>query len=237
MSKFIKKMKEEMDLRGHKPRTQYAYLKSMQMLMDFHNCRFPEELDLDDIKEFLLSVKKYNGKDLAATTMNRHTVGIKFFYKTVLNRKTYDEDLPRRKTKKTIPIVLSLQEIKLMLDVVKNIKYKAVFMTLYSTSMRLSELQNLTAKDIDGSRMVVHIRYGKGGKDREALLSEHLISTLRQYWKENKDDKSRFLFSSSIKTYAKKDITSNALTHTGVSYIVSTVAKGAGVEKKLALTL
>ena len=236
MNKYIQKLDEEMDLRGFSENTKYSYPQSMRLLLKFHKTKYPERIDLDQIKDFLLNVKKYNGDNLSVNTMNRHVTAIRFFYKVVLNRSGYGEHLPRKKSVRRLPVYFSQQEIQKMIENLKNIKFKAIFMTLYSTGMRLGELRSLKFSDIDSKRMVIRIQQGKGGKDREALLSDHLLKVLRQYWKENTDDKSLFLFVGSKNTANPTDLGKKKLSHTAVDYIVKSAAKAAGIKKKLLLT-
>lgn len=229
-------MVDEMNLRGLSENTQTTYLRSMNMLIKHFKGKSPEKLHLDDIKQFVINVRKYNGKKLSANSINRHLSAIKFFYRVVLNRKDYDEALPRHKTQKKIPIFFTQQEIRKMIDVLYNIKFKAIFMTLYSTGMRLSELRNLKPTDIDSKRMVINIRNGKGGKDRQVILSPNLLSVLRTYWRLNKDDKSTYLFAPSKNSVDPKNL-NKPLTHTSIQYVLDVAAKAAGIKKKSILML
>jgi len=104
-------------------------------------------------------------------------------------------------------------------------------MTLYATGIRNDEIRNLKASDIDSKRMVIHIRGGKGNVDREAILSLKLLEFLRYYWRENKDDKSNFLFVASKNSRDPK-ILNRKLSHTAVGYMVRNAAKVSGIKKK-----
>jgi site-specific recombinase XerD len=98
----------------------------------------------------------------------------------------------------------------------------------------MSELRNLTAADIDSKRMVINIRQGKGAKDRQAILSPILLDMLRQYWKENKDDKSKYLFAIPSKGMGKsRGVAGKRLSHTAVGYVVDQAARLACVKKNV----
>ena len=87
------------------------------------------------------------------------------------------------KAKKRLPTVLSQEEVSKMFAVITYPKHHAILATLYSTGIRLSELRELRVNDIDSQRMVIWVRDGKGGKDRQVQLSQDLLQILRDYWR------------------------------------------------------
>ena len=93
------------------------------------------------------------------------------------------EHLPMPKRQRPLPAVLSLDEVQRLLDSACNLYHRAMLMTLYSTGMRRAEMCRLKVSDIDSERMIVHIRHGKGGRDRDVPLSQNLLETLREYWR------------------------------------------------------
>jgi len=231
MNKYLEKMNNEMTLRQLSPKTKYCYLNTMERLIK-HYKKSPEKISQEEVKQFFIQLKKWNGKDLSPNSVNRMLGGVKFFYRTVLHWKDMNDWLPKLKTPKTIPIVFSQQEIKQMIDSLTNIRFKAIFMTIYSTGMRLGEIQRLAPTDIDSSRMVINIRQGKGNKDRQTVLSPKLLDVLRQYWKENTDIKDKYLFVPSKNTYDGRVLINHPLSHTGYGYVLKTAAKAAGIKKK-----
>ena len=68
------------------------------------------------------------------------------------------------------------------LDALQNPKHRALLMTAYAGGLRLSEVARLRVEDIDSARMVIHVRQGKGHKDRDVMLSPRLLAVLREYW-------------------------------------------------------
>jgi integrase/recombinase XerD len=87
------------------------------------------------------------------------------------------------KKKSKLPVVLSKEEIELVYKQLTTIKYKAIFLVLYSTGLRISEMLHLQLRDIDSKRMVITVRNGKGSKDRTVMLSKKLLTVLRAYYK------------------------------------------------------
>ena len=174
MEQYFSQISKECDLRGLSENTRKAYVCTLSQFMRFYEGKKPEELGIKEIKEYLSYLS--SEKKLEARSVNRVAAGIKFYYFKVLERNWKPDLIPRMKTKKTIPTILSRAEIARMIHAPRNIKHRAIVMTLYSTGMRMSELRNLTASDIDSKRMVINIRNGKGGKDRQTLLSPVLFA-------------------------------------------------------------
>ena len=137
------------------------------------------------------------------------------------------------KAKRKLPIVLTQEEVMSMINVVENIFWKALIMLMYSTGLRQGEVRKLKKGDIDSKRMVIHVRDGKGGKGRQALLSPKVLKCLRQYWRErrlNNPVESDYLFIPTKNSHSGK--LAKKLSHTAVGYIVARVAKLAGIKKK-----
>lgn len=234
MEKYLEQIARECDLRGLSPQTKKAYIDSMRHFLKFYAGRDPEQLGIPEIKEYLLYLS--NERGLEGRSVNRAAGGIKFYYFKVLERNWRPSLIPRRKEKKTVPVILTKDEISRMIHCQRNIKHRAMLMTLYGTGMRNNELRNLKAEDIDSDRMVIHIRNGKGNKDREALLPQTLLEYLRYYWKNNKDDKKNYLFVGSKDPNKPGEKPNKKLAHTAVGYLVKQSAQIAGVKKKSTLT-
>jgi len=194
----------------------------------------PAKIEIGDIKEYqryLITDKGY-----AANTVHRHMSALRFFYCYVLERPWYREAIPLIKRPKKMPTVLSESEIALLIDSVHKLLYKAVIMTTYSAGLRLSEVRNLKLRDIDSERMVIHVKNGKGSRDREALLSPVTLKCLRTYFRLYRGKggvKSQWLF-----TPTKNSLNGNLdkkLSHTAIGYMLDTAAKAARIKKKLPL--
>ena len=120
-----------------------------------------------------------------------------------------------------------------MVNSLHNVFYKAVLIGLYSTGLRAEEFRNLKVSDIDSKDMVIHVRNGKGGKDRKALLSPVFLKYLRLYWQKYRlGDKTKceYLFTSTRPSRSKRE--DGRLSHTALGYIVNTAVKVSGIKKK-----
>jgi len=91
--------------------------------------------------------------------------------------------IPYPKKPKTLPVILSRDEVKALLLAPRHLKHRAILATLYATGVRVSELCQLQGTDIDSQRMVIRVRQGKGKRDRFVMLSPDLLPLLRRSWK------------------------------------------------------
>jgi integrase/recombinase XerD len=112
-----------------------------------------------------------------------YTAGLRFLFVKTLKRPYPFEELPYPKRPRRLPIILSQEEAARLIESASNLFHRAMLTTLYSTGMRRAELCRLKVEDIDGGRMIIHIRQGKGGKDRDVPLDPKLRETLREYYR------------------------------------------------------
>ena len=178
MTSLRDKMKQEMTLREFAAGTQDNYLRAIVKLHDHYN-RSPAQLSEEEIKSFLLFV--ISTQPCAASTYNVMIHGIKFFYEVVLNKKMVSINLPRKKEPQKLPDILSQNEVARIIKATLNLKYRTILILIYGAGLRASEVASLGIKDIDSERYVIHIRDGKGSKDRYVMLSPFMLSTLRTY--------------------------------------------------------
>ena len=139
------------------------------------------QLTMQDVKSFLLQLK--DDRNLAGSTLNQALFALKFLYLEVLNRPWKETGMRFQKRAKKLPVVLSRKEVKRLFEVTRDFKLRTILMTAYSAGLRLNEVIHLQPTDIDSETMRIHIRSGKGDKDRYVMLSERLLATLRRYWR------------------------------------------------------
>jgi site-specific recombinase XerD len=137
----------------------------------------PEEIGPGDVTQFLASMEK---EDYSASAMNLALSAIRFFFKNVVKNDSISEQR-RPRHDKTLPSVLSKDEIKKILDTEKNPKHRLLLMLVYSSGLRVSEAVALKQEHIDLSRKVIYIKSGKGRKDRCTLLSEKAAQFIGEY--------------------------------------------------------
>ncbi|MGH9667640.1 MAG: tyrosine-type recombinase/integrase, partial [Bryobacteraceae bacterium] len=122
---------------------------------------------------------------------------LRFLYKRVLKRRDLDfENLPLLRTPKKLPVILSPEEGTDLIEAAPNLLYRTLLMLLYATGLRRTEAATLKLSDIDSALMLIHVRQGKGARDRELPLTQRLLDALRQYWRECKIKPRVYLFPS-----------------------------------------
>jgi integrase/recombinase XerD len=180
MGELKDKMKKDMELKNLSKRTIKTYLYCVKNYT-LHYGKSPDQMGEESIRDFLHYLLKEKNSSQAA--LSQHYSALKFFYQTTLGRDWDALKIPRSRRIKKLPIVLSTEEVKDVLNKVPNLKDLAILMTIYSGGLRLSEALNLKISDIDSQRMMIRVCQGKGNKDRYTLLGKKALEVLRVYWK------------------------------------------------------
>jgi len=180
MTEMRRRMEEELKLQGYSPRTNKTYLSWVARFAK-HYHRSPEHLGSEQIRAFLVDLLEQG--NLSRSSLTQAFCALKFFYVHVLHHPFEFEDLIFPRRRRPLPRVLSQSEVRQLLDSASDLKEQTILMTFYSTGLRLQELLKLEVKDIDSDKMQIHVRQGKGGKDRNVLLSPALLDALRRYFR------------------------------------------------------
>ena len=173
------RMHQDLQLAGLAEATQTAYLRALRQLAA-HFWRPPDQITEHELREYLLYLK--NERQYKPSSLKIAASGIIFFYTHTVPRDWQtlrNICFPRPKT---LPDVLSIPEVRCLIDAVRTPHNKSYFWTVYSLGLRLQEGLNLQVGDIDSARMVVHVHRGKGSKDRYVPLPPQTLTVLRQYW-------------------------------------------------------
>ena len=191
-SDWLTRMRQDMTLRDFRPRTQESYELAARLLVR-HFGRAPEELTEADLRAYFLHLREV--RKVAPSTLNIAVYGIRFLYLHTLDRRWSLFNLLRVNQPRTLPVVLSTGEVRALLGAVRHPVRRMALATIYALGLRLGEALSLEAGHIDGDRLQVSIRNGKGGVDRALPLPRPLLARLRRYWKEERPKvDSRLLF-------------------------------------------
>lgn len=182
----------KMELKNFSKRTIQVYLFQMKKLVMYYG-KSPDLLGQADVERYLHSF--YGNKKSLSGLVQAYS-SLKFFYTEVLGKGEVVEKILRPKTERKMPVVLSLSEVKRLIENVKSYKPQTVLMTIYSAGLRLGEAITLKIKDIDSGRMVIRVEQGKGRKDRYTILSKILLERLREYYRAYRppEGKKEYLF-------------------------------------------
>jgi site-specific recombinase XerD len=179
MTELQKRMIEDIQLAGLSARTQECYVRSVKQLAEF--CKKPpDRITETEIRDYFLHVK--NEKKWARATCTIAICGIKFFWEQTLKRDWITLGLLRPAREKRLPVILSREEVLSIMKNVRFFRYRVCLETIYSLGLRVGEGTRLKICDMDSARMVVHVRNGKGGKDRYVPLPRRTLQLLREFW-------------------------------------------------------
>lgn len=166
--------------RRYSENTVKVYTDALKSFLLFYNDRPVEQIRESDVvrynNEYILKNR------LSSSYQNQIVNAIKLFFRTQEDCKLNPDLVHRPKREKTLPNVLSKEEVKMILSAPANIKHRAMLSLIYSCGLRRGELLNLKPTDIDSKRGIVTIRQSKGKKDRIAPLSEKILAMLREYY-------------------------------------------------------
>jgi integrase/recombinase XerD len=189
-------MLEELQRRNYAPNTIKAYVRIIQEFAQYFH-RPPDKLGPQHLRQYQAHL--FEERKLEPGTVEQHVAALRFFYVKTLKRRYLLDEIPRPKRPRKLPVILSPEEVAQLIDAARNLFHRTMLMTLYSTGVRRAELCRLQVTDIDSPRMMVHIRNGKGGHDRDVPLSATLLETLRVYWRWMKPK--TYLFPGTVKNW------------------------------------
>jgi len=179
MTPLRQRMLEDLQLRGLSERTQEMYVRAVRQLAE-HYHKSPDRITEEELREYFLYLKQVKKYSRSASTIA--LCGIKFFYEHTLKREWSTLTFVRPPREKKLPVILSVDEVRTILAHLKLLRYRVCLTTIYSCGLRLQEGTHLQVPDIDGARMLVHVRCGKGAKDRYVPLPQRTLEMLRQDW-------------------------------------------------------
>ena len=223
MTPLRKRMLEELQRRNYSPNTIRPYLYAVEDFARYFG-KSPDKLGQEQMRTYQLHL--LNDCKLTVETIVGRIAALRFLFVKVLRRPYREIDLVYPKRLERLPIILSEEEVVRLIESANSSYHRVILMTLYGTGLRREELCRLKLTDVDSQRMVIHVRQGKGGKDRDVTLSPKLLEVLRAYWKWRKPK--TYLFPSLLRTRTEQPITSKT-----VWYAVREAARRAGIKKKV----
>jgi site-specific recombinase XerD len=177
MGELRDQMQQDLILHGMSPRTQHSYLAAVRGVAQYYHQR-PDTLSEAHVQSYVRYL--IEERRLAPSSVRVAVMGLRFFYTQTLQRTWTNLPLPKRT--KTLPEVLSREEVARLLASTTTGRERALLMTTYGGGLRVSEVVRLRVSDIDAGRGMLRVEQGKGRKDRYTLLGPRLLGELRHYW-------------------------------------------------------
>lgn len=182
VSTLRQRMQHDMMMRGLMPHTQQHYIRHVRRFASFLG-RPPDTATTEDLRNFQIHQHESGA---SAMTINSAVSALRFLYTVTLRRRDLAQGLVAVRRRHKMREVLSVEEAARLLEAAPGIKYKAALGVAYGAGLRVSEVAHLKVDDIDSTRMLIRVEQGKGGRDRNAMLSPQLLELLRLWWREGK---------------------------------------------------
>jgi integrase/recombinase XerD len=174
-----KMMLEELQRRNYAETTINSYLRTVEEFSRRFNCS-PDRLGPRHIREY--QAELFQKRKFSPNTVAQRLAALRFFYTKTLKKVWSIEETPYPKKTLPMPTILSQEEVARLIDAARPPFHRTLLMALYATGLRRAELARLKVSDVDSKRMVIHVRGGKGRKDRDVMLSPKLLEALREHW-------------------------------------------------------
>lgn len=180
MTELRQRMIQDLKIRNYAAGTIDHYVRAVAAFARYFR-RSPELLGPEEIRAY--QVHLVEERKLSRTVLKQVVSGLRFFYTYTLRKPFPIEYIPYPRTEKKLPVILSREEVASLLGSRDCVKHATILATMYAVGLRVSEVAHLRPEDIDSGRMMLHVRQGKGRKDRYVPLSPALLHKLRDYWK------------------------------------------------------
>ena len=224
------RMRQDLQLAGLAEGTQNAYLRAVKQFAA-HFRKPPDQISEQEFREYLLYLK--NQRHYSPSSLKIAASGILFFFTHTVPRDwpTFNTlSIPRPQS---LPDVLSIAEVRRLIDAVHTAHNKAFFWTVYSLGLRLQEALNLQVADIDSDRMLVHVHRGKGAKDRFVPLPLRTLTVLRRYWKTHRH--LVWLFPATGRDHDQAATATEPMARSSVHGAIKRVVRRLGIKKKVTI--
>ena len=223
MTRLRQRMLDDLRRRNYSPDTIRGYIRAVQQFAEFFG-RSPEDLGAEHVRRYQIYL--LHEKKLAPGSVENCVSALRFLYKRTLKRRDLAfDDLPFPKQPRSLPTVLSHDEVTRLIEMTRNRMHRTILKLLYATGLRRTEASRLKVSDIDSQRMVIHVERGKGLRDRDVPLTPKLLEALRDYWRWKKPR--GYLFPSKVSELDQP------ISDKTVWNICKAAATRAGIKKKM----
>jgi integrase/recombinase XerD len=220
--------RDSLKLKRYSPKTVKVYINALAAVNDWcvaKKNRLLDDISSNDLYEYFLYMTNY--KKYSISSMRIHRFAIMYYYGQILKKDVDLSYVEGLRDAKSLPVVLTRAEIQSLLDTVNNVKHRTMLALMYSSGLRLSELINLRVRDVDARELTIHVKEGKGRKDRLTIFSDKIVDDMERFMRGK--EPGDFIFLSSM-----KDDSGNYRRLSGrtVQKFFESALKRAGITKK-----
>lgn len=177
--KYLLKLLQDMQLKNFTQNTCVDYFRFVKKFLDFTN-KDAMSITYADIRKFIFHLKDHENKK--ASTINVYTAAIRFFFEYTLGYVWDSKKIPKMKRDCHLPVILTREQVIMLIDSMDNYKHKAITATMYSSGLRVSEVCHLRYEDIRRKQQMIHVPLSKNRQDRYTILSDRNLEILTEYW-------------------------------------------------------
>jgi integrase/recombinase XerD len=225
-SPLRERFRQDLQLAGLSERTQGAYVGAVaQLAAHFH--KSPDRVTEEELRDYFLHLR--NVRRVSRSTTTIALCAIKFFVEKTLGRAFTNLEFVRPPREKKLPVILSSEEVQRILGAVVLQRFRVCLVVLYSCGLRLGEGVYLRVQDVDSARGLVHVRHGKGGKDRYVPLPQRTLFQLRGFWKTHRNPV--FLFPAPERGAVAMPVATRPMHHSGVQKAFRKAVSDTGIHK------
>lgn len=202
-----------------------VYARALRRITAFFD-RCPDRLTQDHLKDYFTALVKSHSWSTVKVDRN----GLQFFYRHVLNQQWVWVEIVKPPQQRVLPDILTAKEVERIINGTRELRYQTFILTAYSLGLRLGEALNLQVGDIDAERNKVHVRQGKGKKDRFVFLPEMSLRALRTYWATHRHP--QLLFPNG-KTAKVRHSATGPMDRSGLQRSFKVIVKSCGIHKHI----
>ncbi len=177
--KYLITLQEDLRLKNFAENTQKDYYRFVIRFLDFTG-KDALSVTYADIRKFIFHMKDNEHKK--ASTINVYTAAIRFFFENTLGYAWDSKKIPKMKRDRQLPVILTREQVAMLIDSMENYKHKAITATMYSSGLRVSEVCHLRYEDIHRTTKMIHVPVSKNRQDRYTILSDRNLEILTEYW-------------------------------------------------------
>ena len=177
--KYLLRLQDDLRLKNFTQNTCNDYYRFTKRFLEFTG-KEAMSITYADIRKFIFHMKDNELKK--ASTINVYTAAIRFFFEYTLGYVWDSKKIPKMKRDRQLPVILTREQVNLLVDSMDNYKHKAITSTMYSSGLRVSEVCHLRYEDIRRSQKMIHVPLSKNRQDRYTILSDRNLEILTEYW-------------------------------------------------------